>query len=215
MPRRSRRPTPQSTGHSRRVQSNVRYAHSTRFQERRRAWAPRSSISGRRSRAPLSGAAGEIIVCDSRSLVVACGHGALELRCAQRAGGNRCSGGRVAEGFVSRPAANLGPQLLQPAKLLEITKRFPRSSPTTYWKFPTIVVNCRTDTHQLSQNYHTIRLRGVDEPRLYVGTLLALAARAALRHGGVRWALALAFVIAAPAGPRARHHSQIRAGSKQ
>jgi hypothetical protein len=32
----------------------------------------------------------------------------------------------------------------------------------------------------------------------YVGRFL-VAARAALRHGGVRWALALAFVIAAPA----------------
>lgn len=47
----------------------------------------------------VSGAPGEVLVCDAHSLVVACGRGSLELRRVQRAGGKPLSGPELARGF--------------------------------------------------------------------------------------------------------------------
>ena len=47
----------------------------------------------------VSGPPGEVLVCDARSLVVACGRGSLELRRAQRAGGKPVSGAELARGL--------------------------------------------------------------------------------------------------------------------
>jgi methionyl-tRNA formyltransferase len=57
---------------------------------------------------PLSGGAGEIIVCDSRSLVVACGRGAVELRRVQRAGGKPVSGAELARGLRLTTGSRFG-----------------------------------------------------------------------------------------------------------
>jgi len=56
----------------------------------------------------LSGVAGEILVCDSRSIVVACGRGAIELRRVQRAGGKPVSGPELARGLRLAPGARFG-----------------------------------------------------------------------------------------------------------
>jgi len=57
---------------------------------------------------PLSGGAGEIVLCDSRSLVVACGHGAIELRRVQRAGGKPVSGTELARGLRLTTGSRFG-----------------------------------------------------------------------------------------------------------
>ena len=56
----------------------------------------------------LSGVAGEILVCDSRSLVVACGRGAIELGRVQRAGGKPVSGPELARGLRLAPGVRFG-----------------------------------------------------------------------------------------------------------
>jgi methionyl-tRNA formyltransferase len=56
----------------------------------------------------LSGVPGQILVCDSRSLVVACGRGAIELRRVQRAGGKPVSGVELARGLRLVPGARFG-----------------------------------------------------------------------------------------------------------
>jgi methionyl-tRNA formyltransferase len=56
----------------------------------------------------LSGVAGEILVCDSRSFVVACGRGAIELRRVQRAGGKPVLGPELARGLRLAAGARFG-----------------------------------------------------------------------------------------------------------
>ena len=56
----------------------------------------------------ISGKPGEILICDARSLVVACGRGSLELRRVQRAGGKPVSGPELARGFRLTPGVILG-----------------------------------------------------------------------------------------------------------
>ena len=56
----------------------------------------------------LSGIAGEILVCDSRTVVVACGRGAIVLRRVQRAGGKPVSGSEFARGVRLAPGARFG-----------------------------------------------------------------------------------------------------------
>jgi len=55
-----------------------------------------------------SGAAGEVLVCDSASLVVGCGRGALELRRVQRAGGKAVTGPELARGLRITAGALFG-----------------------------------------------------------------------------------------------------------
>jgi methionyl-tRNA formyltransferase len=56
----------------------------------------------------LAGAAGEVLVSDSRSLVVGCGRGAIELRRVQRAGGKPVSGPELVRGLRLAPGARFG-----------------------------------------------------------------------------------------------------------
>jgi methionyl-tRNA formyltransferase len=50
-----------------------------------------------------TGSPGEIVVCDGRQVIVACGVGALELRRVQRAGGNPVSAAELARGSRMAP----------------------------------------------------------------------------------------------------------------
>ena len=63
---------------------------------------------------PLSGGAGEILVCDVRSLVVGCGRGAIELRRVQRAGGKPVSGTELARGLRLTTGSRFGASAAAP-----------------------------------------------------------------------------------------------------